>query len=41
MIDAHEGMNEMVLAMVPAVAVKGHLTVEGPLPREVTGWTLR
>lgn len=28
-IDAHEGMNEIILTMVPAVEVKGRLTVEG------------
>lgn len=28
--EAHEGNNEIVLAMLPAVTVKGHLTVEGP-----------
>jgi hypothetical protein len=30
MIDAHEGTNEIALAMVPAVEIKGHLKVEGP-----------
>ncbi len=28
--DAHEGANDIILAMVPGVTVKGHLTVEGP-----------
>jgi hypothetical protein len=28
-IDAHEGVNEIVLSLIPAVEVKGHLTVEG------------
>ncbi len=30
LIDAHEGVNEIALAMVPAIDVKGHLKVEGP-----------
>jgi len=29
-VDAHEGTNEIVLAMVPAVEVKGHIKAEGP-----------
>jgi len=29
-VDAHEGISEIVLAMVPAVDVKGHLKIEGP-----------
>jgi protocatechuate 3,4-dioxygenase beta subunit len=39
-IDAHEGPNEIVLAMAPAVALKGHLKVEGPAPHAVDGYNV-
>jgi hypothetical protein len=39
-IDAHEGTNEIVLAMVPAVEVKGHLKVEGPAAHPVESFTV-
>jgi len=39
-VDAHEGPNEVVLAMTPAVALKGHLRVEGPAPHPVEGFTV-
>jgi protocatechuate 3,4-dioxygenase beta subunit len=40
LIDVHEGTNDFVLAMVPAVAVKGHLKVEGPGSHPVEGFTI-
>jgi Carboxypeptidase regulatory-like domain len=39
-VDAHEGTSEIVLAMAPAVALKGHLKVEGPAPHPVEGYSV-
>jgi protocatechuate 3,4-dioxygenase beta subunit len=39
-IDAHEGANEIVLAMAPTVGVRGHLKVEGPGQHAVEGYTV-
>jgi hypothetical protein len=40
MIDVREGVNDVVLALVPAVEVKGHLTLEGPGPQRVETFTI-
>jgi hypothetical protein len=40
MVDAHAGPNDVVLAMLPAVEVKGHLKVEGPVAHPVEGFTV-
>lgn len=39
-VDAHEGNNEVSLAMVPGVEVKGHLRVEGPAANPEEGFTV-
>jgi len=39
-VDAHEGTNEIVLAMAPAVALKGHLKLEGPSRQPLEGYTV-
>lgn len=40
LFDAHEGVNEVVLTMVPSVEVKGHLKVEGPAANPVELFTV-
>jgi hypothetical protein len=39
-VDAHEGANDVVLAMGPGVEVKGHLKVEGPGVNPVQSFTV-
>jgi len=39
-IDAHEGINDTVLTMVPAVELKGHLKVEGPAANPLESFTI-
>lgn len=39
-IDAREGTNEVVLALVPGVELKGHLKVEGPGVHPVENFTI-
>jgi protocatechuate 3,4-dioxygenase beta subunit len=39
-VDAHEGINEIVLAMIPAVEVKGRLKIEGPGLHPPEGFTV-
>ncbi len=40
LVDAHEGVNEVLLTMSPSVEVKGHLKVEGPAANPVEGFTV-
>ena len=40
MVDAHEGDNDVVLALAPSVDLKGHLTVEGPGAPAASGFTV-
>ncbi len=40
MVDAHEGANEIVLALSPGVEVKGHLKIEGPAEHPVQSFTV-
>jgi hypothetical protein len=40
MIDVHAGPNDLVLAMLPAVEVKGQLKIEGPVVHPVEGFTV-
>jgi len=39
-IDAHEGINDTVLTMVPAVELKGHLKVEGTAANPLESFTI-
>jgi hypothetical protein len=39
-IDAHEGINDTVLSLAPAVELKGHLKVEGPAAHPLEGFTI-
>jgi hypothetical protein len=39
-VDAQEGLNDLVLVMTPAVRVKGHLKVEGPAANPVESFTV-
>lgn len=39
-VDAHDGVNEVLLTMVPSVEVKGHLRVEGPAANPVEGFSI-